>query len=79
MKKNYSNYYNDDKMFQKVGWLFDTADRKLLSNDFYSICKSKIKNRIDLRVNKKNRSKYFKDWDIVAPRYIFGSGIIYGE
>lgn len=73
------NYYSDDKMFQKVGWLFDTADRKLLSNDFYSICKSKIKNRIDLRVNKKNRSKYFKDWDIVAPRYIFANGIIYGE
>ena len=64
-------YYNDDKMYQKIGWLFYVAKKDLLSDNFYKLCKSKVKVFVDLRDNKKCRSKFFREWQIVAQKHIF--------
>lgn len=68
-------YYNNDKVYQKIGWLFYVANKNVLSNKFYQICKSKVKVMVDLRENKKNSSKFFKEWNIIAPKYLFWEGI----
>lgn len=70
-------YYNNKNVYQKIGWLFEVGNKKVLSDNFYNICKKHVTKTISLLENKKLKSKYYGNWKIIAPHYLVNNEVLY--
>lgn len=63
-------YYNEAFLYQKVGYILSKYNEQLkLSDKFFNICKSKIKNKIQY-IDKDEDNIYVSEWKLYVPEII---------